>query len=326
MPVNKKQKKRALVAGAGGFVGSHLVKLLKKQGYFVRGVDIKKPEYSKSQADEFLLLDLREQKKCIKALSIRGGFDEVYQLAADRGGAGYMTPGECDMMRSNALINIHMITEASKLKVKKFFFSSSVCVYKDMPIGHRMISENHVYPAMPENEYGWEKLYAERMLMAFGRRYGMKVRIARFHTTYGPESNWTGGKEKAADAICRKVVMAKDGGSVEVWGNGKAVRSFTYIDDLLNGIRALMRSKIDTPTNIGSPEYMTVDDLANTIIKVSGKNLKIKHVKGPVGVTARNFSNKQIYSTGWKHKFSLMQGIQIHYPWVAEQVAKSSRQ
>lgn len=315
--------KKALVCGAGGFIGSHLVKRLKKEGYWVRGVDLKKPEYSPTKADEFILSDLREQKNCEKALKTRGGFDEIYQLAADRGGAGYMIPGECDMMRNNALINIHMITEASKLKKKpKYFFSSSVCVYKNMPIGADPISEKDVYPALPENEYGWEKLYAERIILAYGRKFGIPTRIARFHTTYGPEANWEGGKEKAADALSRKVALAKDGENIEVWGDGKAVRVFTFIEDLLDGIRALMKSEINQPTNIGSDEYVTVDQLAETIIKISGKKLKIKHIEGPEGVRARNFSNKKIYTTGWRPKYSLKEGLSIHYPWVKAQVEK----
>ena len=316
-----KNQKKALICGAGGFIGNHLVKRLRKEGFWVRGVDIKKPEYIKSDANEFLLLDLTLQNNCKKALSVDGGFDVVYQLAADRGGAGYMKPGECRMMRDNALINIYMISEAVKLEKKpKYFFSSSVCVYKDMKIGSKAIKEDDVYPAFPDNEYAWEKLYTERMLTAYGNKYQMPIRIARFHTTYGPEANWEGGREKAADAISRKVALAKDKTFIEIWGNGKAVRSFTYIDDLIEGIRALVKSDIATPTNIGSPQYVTVNELAKTIIKVSGKNLKIKHIKGPVGVESRNFSNKKIYTTGWKAKYSLEEGIKIHYPWVASQV------
>ncbi|OGM08959.1 NAD-dependent dehydratase [Candidatus Woesebacteria bacterium RBG_16_36_11] len=316
-----KNQKKALICGAGGFIGNHLVKRLRKEGFWVRGVDIKKPEYIKSAANEFLLLDLTLQNNCKKALSVDGGFDVVYQLAADRGGAGYMKPGECRMMRDNALINIYMISEAVKLEKKpKYFFSSSVCVYKDMKIGSKAIKEDDVYPAFPDNEYAWEKLYTERMLTAYGNKYQMPIRIARFHTTYGPEANWEGGREKAADAISRKVALAKDKTFIEIWGNGKAVRSFTYIDDLIEGIRALVKSDIATPTNIGSPQYVTVNELAKTIIKVSGKNLKIKHIKGPVGVESRNFSNKKIYTTGWKAKYSLEEGIKIHYPWVASQV------
>ncbi len=312
-----------MVCGAGGFIGSHLVKRLKKEGYYIRGADLKKPQYSPTAADDFLLLDLRIRVNCKKALTIPGGFDEVYQLAADRGGAGYMIPGECDMMENNALINIYMISEAVKLpELPEYFFSSSVCVYKDMSVGAPAIKESSAYPANPENEYGWEKLYTERMLSAFSRRFRIPVRIARFHTTYGPETNWEGGREKAADAICRKVALAENGQSVEVWGDGKAVRVFTYIDDLISGIRKLMQSDLKGPTNIGSPQYVTVDELAKTIIRVSGKNLKIKHVSGPVGVHARNFSNQKIYTTGWRSKYSLEDGVKIHYPWVRSQVEK----
>jgi nucleoside-diphosphate-sugar epimerase len=315
-------QKKALVCGAGGFIGVHLVRQLKKEGYFVRGVDIKKPDFSKTVADEFLLLDLRERKNCQLALKIRGNFDEVYQLAADRGGAGYMIPKETEMMYNNVLINTYMVDEAVKAKVKKYFYSSSVCVYKDMPVGAKTIKEDDVYPAMPENEYGWEKLYSERLLLAYARRYKIQARIARFHTTYGPEGTWEGLKPKAADDLNRKAALAKDGGFLEVWGNGKAVRCFTYIDDLISAIRALVKSSIDLPTNLGSNEYVTVDQLANYVIKASGKKLKIKHIKGPVGVHARNFSNARIYKTGWKPKWKLKDGIKIHYKWVKEQVDK----
>ncbi len=315
--------KKVLICGAGGFVGGHLAKRLKSEGYWVRGVDIKKPEYSKTVADEFILLDLRIRKNCASALKVAGGFDEIYQLAADRGGAGYMKPYECEMMENNVLINVYMTSEAVKLKKKPiYFYSSSVCVYKDMELGASKISEEGVYPAFPDNEYGWEKLYSERVLTVFGSRYKMPIRIARFNTTYGPEANWEGGREKAADALSRKVALANDGGSIEVWGTGKEVRDFTYIDDLINGIRALVKSNIEKPTNIGSDEYVTVDQLAQTIIGVSGKNIKIKHIKGPHSVASRNFSVKRIKSTGWRRKFSLKQGIAIHYPWVKEQVEK----
>ncbi len=319
----EKKQKSALVTGAGGFISTHLIKLLKKEGYFVRGVDLKHSDHFKSAADEFLLLDLRINKNCQKALTRKGGFDEVYNLAADRGGAGYMEPGECDMMLNNALIDINMISEAAKLKkLPKFFYSSSVCIYKDMPIGAPEIKEADAYPAYPDNEYGWEKIYAERMLQAYGRRYGLPIRIARFHTTYGPGAHWEGGREKAADALCRKAAMAKDNSFLEVWGDGKAVRCFTYVEDLIAGIRALVKSEIDQPTNIGSNEYVTVNQLAQTVIDVSGKDLKIKHIEGPVGVKSRNFSDKRILSTGWQPKFTLHQGIAILYPWIAQQVKK----
>ena len=318
--------KRTLVCGAGGFIGVYLVRQLKKEGYFVRGADIKKPDFSKTGADEFLLLDLRERKNCQKALKIRGGFDEVYQLAADRGGAGYMVPKETEMMYGNVLINSYMVDEAVKAKVKKYFYSSSVCVYKDMQVGSKIIKEDDVYPAFPENEYGWEKLYSERLLLAYARKYGhghpagIKVRIARFHTTFGPEGTWEGLKPKAADDLCRKAALAKNPGFLEVWGNGKSVRCFTYIDDLIAGIRDLVKSNIDTPTNIGSNEYVTVNELAENVIAASGKNLKIKRVDGPRGVHSRNFSNAKIRSTGWKPKWKLADAIKIHYDWVKAQV------
>ncbi len=315
--------KKALVCGAGGFIGTHLARQLKKEGYFVRGVDIKKPEFSKTACDEFLLLDLRERENCAKALKTPGSFDEVYQLAADRGGAGYMVPKETEMMYSNVLINTYMVNEAVKAKVKKYFYSSSVCVYKDMPIGAKVIKEEDVYPAMPENEYGWEKLYSERVLLAYARRFGLNARIARFHTTYGPEGTWEGLKPKAADDLNRKAAMAKDPGILEVWGDGKAVRCFTYIDDLISGIRALVKSNITEPTNIGSNEYVTVNELARVVIKASGKKLKIKHIKGAVGVHARNFSDKRIRSTGWKPKWKLVDGIKVHYDWIKTQVDKN---
>jgi len=321
--MKNKRIRKALVCGAGGFIGTHLARRLQKEGYWVRGVDLKKPEYSQTAADEFLLLDLRDRKNCRKALRVADGFDEVYQLAADRGGVGYMVPKECEMMENNVLINVYMISEAAKLKKKpKFFFSSSVCVYRDMRLGAKVIFEKDVYPACPDNEYGWEKLYSERMLQAFHRRFNFPIRIARFHTTYGPESNWEGGREKAPDALCRKAALAQDGGFIEVWGNGKAVRVFTYIDDLISGIRALMKSNISEPTNLGSAEYVTVKQLAETIIAVSGKKLKVNYILGPVGVTARNFSNKRIYTTGWRPKFSLRQGITFHYAWVKQQADK----
>lgn len=314
--------KKALVCGAGGFIGVHLIRQLKKDGYFVRGVDIKKPEFSKTQADEFKLFDLSVKKNCQKALKIRGGFDEVYQLAADRGGVGYMVPKETEMMYNNVLINTYMVDEAVKAKVRRYFYSSSVCVYRDMPLGAKKIDEDEVYPALPDNEYGWEKLYSERVALAYARRYGLGIRIARFHTTYGPEGTWEGLKPKAADDLCRKAALAQDGGLLEVWGNGKAVRSFTYIDDLISGIRALVKSNIDQPTNIGSDEYVTVDDLARAAIKASGKKLKIKHIKGSVGVASRNFSNARIYKTGWRPKWKLEDGIKVHYDWIKDQVDK----
>ena len=289
--------KKALVCGAGGFIGGHLVRKLKREGYWVRGVDIKEHEFASTAADEFLLLDLREPQNCRAALTLRqaqgrllgdGAFDEVYQLAADMGGMGFISVAECEVLRNNALINIHMAHTAAEMGVPRYFFSSSVCVYRDMEPDEPPLTEDDAIPAEPDNEYGWEKLYAERVAMAYGRRYGMKVRIARFENCYGPEGTWNGGREKAPAAICRKVAEAEDGGTIEVWGDGTAIRVFTYVDDLVDGIYTLMQSDLEGPVNLGSDERVTVADLVRTVIEVSGKRIKVKYVPGPVGVHARN--------------------------------------
>jgi nucleoside-diphosphate-sugar epimerase len=315
--------KKALVCGAGGFIGGHLVRKLQREGYWVRGVDIKPHEWSLGAADEFLLADLRQPDDCRKALTLAGsGFDEVYQLAADMGGMGFIHSAECEIMHNSALINIHMVSTASEMGVPRYFFSSSVCVYRDMKFGEPEMTEAEAIPANPDNEYGWEKLYAERMAQAFARNRGIQVRIARFQNCYGPEGTWTGGREKAPAAICRKVAMAEDGGEIEVWGDGSAVRSYTYVEDMVNGIYLLMQSDLEGAVNIGCPEYVTVDELVQTVAEVAGKKVNIKHVPGPVGVQSRNFSNARIYSLGWESKFWLKDGIQRTYPWIAEQVEK----
>jgi len=313
--------KRALVCGAGGFIASHLVKRLKLEGYWVRGVDIKRPEFSPTAADDFQLLDLREPGVCDAALSLAPGrFDEVYQLAADMGGMGFIHSAECEILRNNALININMNHAAARAGVARYFFSSSVCVYRDMKPGEPELSEADAYPAGPDNEYGWEKLYAERVALAFGRKYGMEVRIARFQNCYGPEGTWTGGREKAPAAICRKVAEATDGGTIEVWGDGKAIRSYTYVDDMVDGICRLTQSSLAGPANIGNPEYVSVAELVSTVAQVAGKTIRIKYVEGPVGVQSRNFSNARIHATGWRARYSLRDGIARTYPWVREQV------
>jgi len=314
--------KKALVCGAGGFIGSHLVKRLKKDGYWVRGVDQKKPEFSETAADDFLLLDLREQDNCEKAVSNSdgAGFDEVYQLAADMGGMGFIHSAECEIMRNSALINIHMIHTSAKAGAKKYFFSSSACVYRDMDPDEPELSEEEAYPAQPDNEYGWEKLYAERMAMAYGRMHGMKVRLARFQNTYGPEGTWRGGREKAPAALSRKIAETKDGGTIEIWGDGSAMRAYTYIDDLLDGILLLMKSDLKNGVNIGRRQYVSVIELVQTIAEASGKKINIKHIEGPVGVKARNFRNDLIKSIGWKSSYSLRAGIAKTYPWVKAQV------
>jgi len=316
--------KCALVCGAGGFIAGHLVKRLKREGYWVRGVDIKPHEFAPTEADEFLLLDLRAGKNCEAALSLsHGTFDEVYQLAADMGGMGYIPFAESEIMRNNALININMTHASAILRMPRYFFSSSVCVYRDMERGEPEMTEDQAIPANPDNEYGWEKLYAERVAMACGRHYDMAVRIARFQNCYGPEGTWTGGREKAPAAICRKVAEVQDGGTIEVWGDGTAVRSYTYVDDMIEGIYMLMQSDLEVPVNIGSPEYVSVTELVDVVADVARKKISIKYVNGPVGVKSRNFSNARIYSIGWQARVFLREGIERTYPWVQQQLSKA---
>jgi len=317
--------KTAIVCGAGGFIGSHLVRRLKREGYWVRGVDLKHPEFSPTAADDFRILDLREPEQCAAALAIDGArCDEVYQLAADMGGMGFIHSAECEIMRNNALVNLHMIHAASEARVPRYFFSSSVCIYRNMLPGEPEMNEEQAYPALPDNEYGWEKLYAERVAMTYARRRQMSVRIARFQNCYGPEGTWVGGREKAPAAICRKVAEAKDGGEIEVWGDGSAVRSYTFVDDMVDGIYRLTQSDLDGPANIGCPEYVTVDELVHTVADVAGKRLGIRHVDGPVGVRSRNFSNERIYRTGWRSQFALRAGIERTYPWIEAQVESAT--
>jgi GDP-D-mannose 3',5'-epimerase len=317
--------KKALVCGAGGFIGGHLVKKLKNEGYWVRAVDQKEHEFATPPADEFKVLDLRTEANCVEALSVDGGtFDEVYQLAADMGGMGFIHSAETEIMHNSILINVYMTHHAAKMGVPRYFYSSSVCVYRNMDIGEAEMDESGAYPAQPDNEYGWEKLYSERMAMAWARKTGMNVRIARFQKCYGPEGTWTGGREKAPAAISRKVAEAGPDGTVEVWGDGTAVRSYTYIDDMVNGIYLLMQSDLEGAVNIGCPEYVSVNELADAVCEAAGFKVNIKHIDGPVGVQSRNFSNERIYSTGWKSEFPLAKGIAATYPWVAEQAKKNA--
>jgi len=314
--------KRAVVCGAGGFIASHLVKRLKREGYWVRGIDIKEPEFAPTQADEFRLLDLRDMDQCREAVKPADDqpIDEVYQLAAEMGGMGFISTAECEIMRNSALINVNMPQAAAEAGITRYFLSSSVCIYRDMAIGEAEMSEDEAYPAHPDNEYGWEKLFAERVAYAYGRRYGMAVRVARFQNCYGPEGTWTGGREKAPAAICRKVAEADDGGFIEVWGDGTAVRSYTYVDDLVDGIVRLMRSDLEVPANIGSPEYVSVRELVDTVIEHSAKQVEVRYIPGPVGVQSRNFSNARIYSLGWRARTALRDGIGVTYRWVEQQV------
>ncbi len=313
--------KRALVCGAGGFIGMHLVKKLRGKGYWVRGVDIKRHEWSPDAADEFTQLDLRIEANCREALTVAGGtFDEVYQLAADMGGMGFIHAAETEIMHNSALINLYMTDQAARLGVARYFFSSSACVYRDMKPGEPEMTEDEAIPAHPDNEYGWEKLYAERVAEAYGRRYGMQVRLARFQNCYGPEGTWTGGREKAPAAMCRKVAEIEDGGTIEVWGDGSAVRSYTFVSDMVNGIYLLTQSDLQGAVNIGCPQYVTVDELASAVARIAGKTIRIRHVDGPVGVHSRNFSNARIESLGWSANVDLEAGLAVTYPWIESQV------
>ncbi len=313
--------KHALVCGAGGFIGSHLVKKLKSEGCWVRGVDLKRPEFGPTAADDFRLLDLRDEANCREAVKAADGvFDEVYQLAADMGGMGFIHSAECEIMRNSALINIHMVHSSANAGARRYFFSSSACVYRDMKADEPELGEDDAYPALPDNEYGWEKLYAERMAMAYGRRHGMAIRLARFQNTFGPEGTWRGGREKAPAALCRKVAEAEDGGVIELWGDGTAMRAYTFVDDLVKGIVMLMRSDLENGVNIGRREYVSVDELAITVASVAGKTIRLEHIEGPVGVKARNFRNDRISSIGWRSEFSLKEGLSRTYPWIKAQV------
>jgi nucleoside-diphosphate-sugar epimerase len=270
---------------------------------------------------------LRQEENCRAALRLgQWTFDEVYQLAADMGGMGFIHSAECEIMRNSALINIHMTHNASRMGVPRYFFSSSVCVYRDMQPGEPEMTEAEAIPANPDNEYGWEKLYAERTAMAYERNRGMEVRIARFQNCYGPYGTWTGGREKAPAAICRKVAEVEDGGTIPVWGDGTAVRSYTYVDDMIEGIYRLMHSDLHGAVNIGCPQYVTVEELVKTVAEVSGKEIHIQYVSGPVGVHSRNFSNERIYSLGWKARYYLKDGIAQTYPWIEEQVRDAREQ
>jgi len=319
--------KRALVCGAGGFIGSHLVKRLKREGYWVRGVDLKYPEFSGTAADDFILGDLRDQIFC-KNITEDIRFYEVYQLAADMGGAGYIFTGvhDADVMHNSATINLNMVERCRVTGVEKIFYSSSACIYpkynQEDPDNPKC-SEASTYPALPDSEYGWEKLFSERLYLAYQRNYGMQVRIARFHNIFGPEGTWNDGREKAPAAICRKVAMAQHGGEIEIWGDGKQTRSFLYIDECLEGVRKLMGSDFIGPVNIGSEEMVTIDQLTEMIMDISGKALRIKHIQGPLGVRGRNSDNKLIYEKlGWKPTTKLKDGLINTYKWINEQIVK----
>jgi GDP-D-mannose 3',5'-epimerase len=318
--------KRILVGGAGGFIGGHLVKRLKAEGCWVRGVDLKRHEYCESAADEFIVGDLSNQDVAEASVA---EIDEVYQLAADMGGAGYIFTGEHDaaVMHNSASINLNVLDYGYRAGVKRFFYSSSACIYPEynqLDPDNPKCSEESAYPAAPDSEYGWEKLFSERLYLSYMRNYGVQVRIARFHNIFGPEGTWTGGKEKAPAAMCRKIAEAVDGGSIQIWGDGKQTRSFLYIDECVEGVRRLMESDFTGPVNIGSEEMVTINRLAEIILEMAGKRLSFEHIPGPLGVRGRNSDNRMIAEKlGWKPSRSLREGLAKTYAWVEEQVANS---
>ena len=320
--------KRALVLGAGGFIGSHLVKRLKKEGYWVRGVDLKFPEFAKTESDDFVIGDLRDQSLVRRVID--QGFDEVYQLAADMGGAGFVFTGEndADIMHNSGLINMNVIDESYKRSVKKIFYSSSACMYPEynqMDPDNPKCSEDSAYPANPDSEYGWEKLFSEHLYLAYAKNKGMNVRIARFHNIFGPEGSWKDGREKAPAAFCRKVAETPEGGTIEMWGDGLQTRSFLYVDECLEGVRRLMESEFIGPVNIGSEEMVSINRLAEIVMEIACKKLTIKHIPGPLGVRGRNSDNALIKNKlGWEPNYSLKTGLQKTYSWIAKQVINSN--
>ena len=315
---------KALVCGAGGFIGSHLVKRLKSDGYWVRGVDLKLPDFSETFADDFMIGDLRDQHFVSRVIDQH--FNEVYQLAADMGGAGYIFTGEndADVMHNSATINLNVLDASYRRNIKNIFYSSSACMYPE----HNQLDpqnpncrEDSAYPANPDSEYGWEKLFSERLYLAYNRNHGMNCRVARYHNIFGPEGTWQGGKEKAPAALCRKVAMAGSDDSIEVWGDGLQTRSFLYIDECVEGTIRLMRSDFEGPVNIGSEEMISINNLGQMIIQLSNKKIKIKNIPGPLGVRGRNSHNELIeQKIGWKPEQPLIEGIAKTYEWIAKQV------
>jgi len=341
--------KTALVLGAGGFIGSHMVKRLREEGYWVRGVDLKQPEFSSTRANEFVLGDLRDTRfvqRCVRFTGYLGNFykdivdkfaepfDEIYQFAADMGGAGYIFTGEhdADIMHNSASINLNLLEEQRKWNertgknITKIFYSSSACMYPEYAqeeTDNPGLRENDAYPAAPDSEYGWEKLFSERLYLSYNRNHGIPVRVARYHNIFGPEGTWEGGKEKAPAAICRKVAeLPAMGGSIEVWGDGLQTRSFLFIDECIEATRRLMDSDFKGPVNIGSEEMVTINQLVDTAASVAGKNVEKNHIDGPTGVRGRNSNNDLIREKlGWDYSQTLEEGIRKTYAWIAKQVA-----
>jgi nucleoside-diphosphate-sugar epimerase len=316
--------KKAIVLGAGGFIGSHLVKTLKNKGYYVKGVDLKMPEFSLTAADDFILGDLRHPDFTTDVLL--EGFDEIYQLAADMGGAGYIFTGHNDanVMHNSATINLNVLDAMHKLGLKKVFYSSSACIYPEhnqLDPDNPRCDEASAYPAAPDSEYGWEKLFSERLYFAFQRNFGIEVHVARFHNIFGEEGTWTGGREKAPAAICRKIAEAADGGTIEIWGDGKQTRSFLHVSECIEGVLRFMNSDFYGPVNIGSEEMVTINQLVEMVSKISGKKINVKHIPGPTGVRGRNSDNRLIKEKlAWAPSQPLFEGLKITYNWIEEQV------
>jgi GDP-D-mannose 3', 5'-epimerase len=322
------KQKRILVTGAGGFIGHHLVRRLKADGHWVRGVDIKLPEYETSPADEMELLDLRKAESCL--LATRGGIDEVYNLAADMGGIGYITAFHADISRNNILINAQMLEAARQNGVKRFLFSSSACVYaqgKQKNPDVTPLREEDAYPADPEPGYGWEKLFAEELCRYYYKDYGFETRIVRFHNVYGPLGTYDGGKEKAPAAISRKVALAEDGGQIEVWGDGEQTRSFMYVDDCVEGLIRIMASDYRDALNLGTDELVTINGLVDLVAKIAGKRIrKVHNLSGPQGVRGRNSDNSLTRRIlGWEPSILLERGLAITYPWIESELAKNPK-
>lgn len=322
--------KTALVCGAGGFIGGHLVKRLKREGFWVRGVDLKFNEHAETEADDFVVGDLRDQ--LIVRDVIDRKFDEVYQLAADMGGAGYIFTGENDanVMHNSATINLNVLDACHKRNIKRVFYSSSACMYPEhnqLDPDNPNCAEDSAYPANPDSEYGWEKLFSERLYLAYNRNHGMECRVARYHNIFGPEGTWQGGKEKAPAAMCRKVAMAKPGDAIEVWGDGQQTRSFLFVDECVEGTIRLLRSDFEGPVNIGSEEMVTINGLAEMVIDISGKDIKIENIPGPLGVRGRNSDNRLIREKlGWEPTQTLRKGMETTFGWVQGEITRLHNQ
>jgi len=309
-----------LVTGAGGFIGHHLVKLLKAEGHTVRGVDIKEPGYEETSADDFMLLDLRRWENCLKATA---GMEQVYALAADMGGMGFISANHSLILHNNALINLHTLEAARENGVERYFYSSSACIYpeyRQVETDLVPLKEEDAYPAAPQDAYGWEKLVTELLCHYYSGDYGIPTRVARFHNIYGPLGTWDGGREKAPAAMCRKVALAEDGTSIDVWGDGEQTRSFCYIDDCVEGIHRIMQSDFEQPLNLGSDEMVSINQLAETVIGISGKSLALNHIDGPQGVRGRNSDNSLCREVlGWEPPTTLDDGLRVTYEWVKAQ-------